>query len=196
MRTQFVCLSLAIVLVCPFASAQWVQLGLADSRIEHIAVGSSGIFAVTSTSNDLWGSMFRTTDGGMNWLQIVPPRIADIAVAPDGAIYMVKDSLYRSSDGGTTWSNLRVAEHVLPAPAWGPFVLHVAVSPTGNVFCGIYSGAGGARWSGANALATSTDGGVSWTFLGWDTLAGEAFAFRGDCVITCGGGQLGFGGSF
>jgi hypothetical protein len=43
MRTQSICLTLAIVLVCPFASAQWVQTNGVNDRQNphHPLIGAS-----------------------------------------------------------------------------------------------------------------------------------------------------------
>jgi hypothetical protein len=84
MRTQSICLALAIVLLCSFVSAQWVQMGLTDRGIGEIAVSSSRLFAVTSDS----GCVFRSTDGGTNWLQIVQSKGTYIAVAPNGTTFL------------------------------------------------------------------------------------------------------------
>jgi hypothetical protein len=80
MRTQSICLALAIVLLCPFASAQWAQMGLTDQGIGKIAVSSSRLFAVTTDS----GWVFRSTVGGTHWSQIVQSYGRHIAVAPNG----------------------------------------------------------------------------------------------------------------
>jgi hypothetical protein len=48
MRTQCICLALAIVLICPFASAQWKQMGLSDRAIAEVAISTTQMFAVTA----------------------------------------------------------------------------------------------------------------------------------------------------
>ena len=48
MRTQCICLALAIVLICPFASAQWNQMGLSDRAIAEVAISTTQMFAVTA----------------------------------------------------------------------------------------------------------------------------------------------------
>jgi hypothetical protein len=196
MRTQCICLALAIVLNCPVTSAQWVQSGLAGRSIGDIAVGSSGLFAVTSDS----GSLYRSTDGGANWFQIVQSGARDVAVAPNGTIFMVKEmyydpdyrDLFRSSDGGTTWLNQRMDECITGfGGAPYDFSLNVAVGPAGTVFCGAECN----PWigEGSTAFASSTDNGLSWISHGIDTvhrisdtLGGAAFAFSGHYVITVG----------
>jgi hypothetical protein len=194
MRTPVLLLSLVIILLCPFASAQWRLLGLGGSSIGDIAVGSSGLFAVASDS----GSMFRTTDGGISWVQNFQCDARDIAVAPNGLVFMVKgigdgsfdENLYRSTDGGTTWSSRSMAEYF---PATGGsmyrFRMNVAVGPTGTVLCGAECSN---QWLTYTAFLASADDGFSWTapwtssWYGADSLGGGSFAFSGRYVITLG----------
>jgi hypothetical protein len=201
MRTPVICLSLVITLLSPFASAQWVQIGLSDRGISKIAVGSSGLFAITSPS---WyprpdsGSLFRSTDGGVSWVQNVQSGARDIAVTPDGSVFMVKEvsewetdeNLYRSSDGGITWSSRSMTEF-FPATGGGiyRFRMNVAVGPTGTVLCGAECSN---QWLTYTSFVTSTDDGFSWTvpwtssWYGADSLGGGSFAFSGHHVITLG----------
>jgi hypothetical protein len=186
MRTQSICLALAIVVICPFASAQWEQLGLSDRSIGDIAVGSSGLFALTSDS----GSVYRSPDGGVNWSPIAYYGGRKVAVAPNGIVFVVKegttqqDSLYRSSDGGNTWSNLIACDTLFPHAA-----MNVAVAPSGRIFCGFGPLPPTSKHAFSTNCATSTDGGSSWIRYEVDSCAGEiAFAFSGHWVITAGSG--------
>jgi hypothetical protein len=188
----FICL-LSFVLV-RVSNAQWSRVGLPDRNVTDIALGNGLIFAVTGDS----GSVYRSTNGGAIWDQIVDSGASDIALAPTGTIYMVvgfsmvagftPDSLFTSSNGGTTWTNLGL---IVPHASTR---LNVAVSPTGMVFCGM-------RWRPnfgfyTSSFITSRDGGFLWLSPGQDTLGGEAVAFRGHSVLTVGsGGGLGGGGA-
>jgi len=164
------------------ASAQWVQLGLPNRDIGEIAVGSSGLFGITTDS----GTVYRSTDGGANWSQIVQSRGTHIAVCPNGATFLVMaDSVYRSTDGGASWNNLRMREQL------GGYVMNifcVAVGPYGSVFSGYRRPFSGDNKGSETVSAISTDNGTTWTSGG--LYGGEAYIFREHSVIT-GGGDAG-----
>jgi hypothetical protein len=69
MRTQFICLALAIVLLCPIASAQWVQIngdiGLYYSDILSLALVGTNLFAGTSERG-----VFLSTNNGSSWTAV------------------------------------------------------------------------------------------------------------------------------
>ncbi len=178
---------LFFLLVTQFGFGQWVQLGLDDKGIKEIAARNSTIFAVTTDS-----ALYRSTDNGINWLQIIDSGATDIAITPSGLCFMIRsysqfiwepyDSLYRSSDNGNTWINLNIMEQ-LPPPTWGiAWPTNITVSPIGFVFCGLF------RFEGdeATSFAMSTDEGSTWIFPGWGTWGGDMFDFRGQSVITSG----------
>jgi hypothetical protein len=182
MRTQSICLALAAILLSPFVSAQWKELGLTGRGIAEIAAGSSWLFAATSDS----GSVYRSTDGGTNWMQIVPSLGTHVAVAPNGtALLTVGDSLYRSTDGGASWNNLRMLEQLSGAFPHG--ILCVAVGPYGTVYSGttnsVLSGDGGK--GSETIIAVSTDNGGTWTMRGLD--GGMAYSIREHSALTYGG---------
>lgn len=172
------------LLVTQIGFAQWVQLGLADRHIGEIAVGSTGLFAVTSEN----GSVFRSTDGGASWFQILDSLGTHVAVAANGTTFMaVGDSLYRSTDAGTSWINLHMLEQI--NIGMSRFNIYcVAVGPYGNIFSGCFArhvdigGTGGDAYGIVNAI--STDNGTTWNWGGvW---GGEAYSFREHSIITSG----------
>jgi hypothetical protein len=177
------------LLVTQICFAQWMKIGLENRGIRDITAKDNDVYVITSDS----GSVYRSTDGGINWLQIVQTNAKKIALSPNGDLYLIKtfpnpnaygtDSLFRSNNGGTIWSNLRVVEHLPPGPFLHSGLGGVAIGPTGTVFCGVESGQMAGHTS---TIATSTDGGFSWTSPGWDTVAGDAFSFMGHFVLTSG----------
>jgi hypothetical protein len=182
MRTHAIRLALAVILLSPFVSAQWKEVGLTGRGVAEIAAGSSWLFAVTSDS----GSVYRSTDGGTNWMQIVPSLGTHVAVAPNGTTFMtVGDSLYRSTDGGASWNNLRMLEQLSGAFPHG--ILCVAVGPYGTVYSGttnsVLSGDGGK--GSETIIAVSTDNGGTWTMRGLD--GGMAYSIREHSALTYGG---------
>jgi hypothetical protein len=117
------------LLVTQLCVAQWVQVGLEDKTIKDIAARNSNIFAITS---DI-GSLYRSTNNGINWLQIIDSTANDIAVSPSGSVFMVKtDSLlykqlHISTDNGNTWEKLNVLEQLPPPPPFRyPFIENIS----------------------------------------------------------------------
>jgi hypothetical protein len=175
------------LLVTQLCVAQWVQVGLEDKTIKDIAARNSNIFAITS---DI-GSLYRSTNNGINWLQIIDSTANDIAVSPSGSVFMVKtDSLlykqlHISTDNGNTWEKLNVLEQLPPPPPFRyPFIENISISNSGNIFCGIRLSQ--PPIASGTAFALSFDEGLSWTTPGWDTLGGILFDFREQYVITVG----------
>jgi hypothetical protein len=166
------------LLVTQICFGQWVPIGLEDKGIKDIAARNSNIFAVTSDS----GMVYRSTDNGITWLQIVDSNAVDIAISPTGSLFLVaEDSLYKSSDNGNTWVNLNIIDQ-LPPPPWYNSLTKVTVSPLCFVFCS-YKMIG---WRFLFcAFALSMDAGSTWTPS--DTLiGGDQFDFRASSVITTG----------
>jgi photosystem II stability/assembly factor-like uncharacterized protein len=172
------------LLLTQISFAQWMQLGLDDKGIKDIAARNSTIFAVTSDS----GIVYRSTDDGINWLQIVESRAIDIAISQLGRLFMVKeysplaweDSLYRSSDNGNTWVNLNIMEQL---PGLYGYPTYITISPVGFVFCRIFNAA---MMDSGTLIALSTDDGLTWTSPGGNIYGGDLFDFKGHSVITSG----------
>jgi len=66
MRNHFINLALVIALLCPFASAQWVQTnGPYGGDLRALAVSGTNLFAGT------WGSgVFLSTNNGTSWTAV------------------------------------------------------------------------------------------------------------------------------
>jgi len=178
------------LLVTQMCFAQWESIGLEDKCIKEIAARNSNIFAMTSDRE-----VYRSTDSGVTWSQIVDSNAVDIAISPSGSIFMIKDylttfwpdSLYRSSNNGNTWVNLNIIDQLPYSP------LNITVSPAGFVYCGLVTGSLSITWVfdspppwGQTALGLSSDDGLTWTSPGLQIFGGELFDFRGQCVITSG----------
>ncbi len=177
------------LLLMQISLAQWVQVGLENKAIKDIAANGSNIFVITSDS----GTVYRSVDNGNNWTVVVDTGTVDIAIAPSGTIYLIKEvhfygvlwnRLFSSSDNGAMWDTLNVEEQITP-PGWqSPMLMNVSVSRTGIVYCGI------SRRSGEKGkctfIASSTDDGITWTTPGWDLLGGYMFDYKGLSVISAG----------
>ncbi|HEY5731925.1 MAG TPA: hypothetical protein VIS72_17900 [Anaerolineales bacterium] len=121
-------------------------------------------------SLDGWGvtetQVVRTNDGGITWYNVTPPDITEAGYsvalvaldndhiwvhAPDFGNYPNSGFLYRTSDGGITWTSANV-----------PFSsgdIHFLDAYNGWVLANLGVGAG----SNAVAVHQTTDGGVTWT---------------------------------
>jgi photosystem II stability/assembly factor-like uncharacterized protein len=170
----------------------WSAAGLADTlQISSIAidprnpktviVGAMGDFFADSPARGI----FRTTDGGRTWAQTLSagPRsgVSDLAMDPKdpnvlyAGVWQFRrqpwtfesggpaDGLYRSSDGGVTWTKL--VGHGLPDPPMGRIGLAIAPSEPRRVYALIESSAG--------VLWRSDDAGANWLLVSKDTLADQ-----------------------
>jgi hypothetical protein len=182
MRTQSICLALAIVLLCPFAPAQWVHTNLPDSdAVSCFAVSGTNLFAGTD-----WG-VFLSTNNGASWTAVNEgflkypynntTRYAAVnCFAISGAsLFAGAKGVFLSTDNGTNWT---AVSEGLPkggkpysyAPidcialsgtnlfaAWEPH----GMGPVGRIFLSTNAGASwipadsGLTIYGANALAVS-----------------------------------------
>ncbi|MBP1655419.1 MAG: BNR/Asp-box repeat protein [Bacteroidetes bacterium] len=142
MTTQFICLALVIVLLCPCVPAQWVQTtGPGGGNIGAIAVSGTNVFVGTGfpffgVHNA--GGVFRTTDDGASWTAansgLTDMCIGSLTVSPasDGAggVNLFAGTLcggvLRSTDNGTSWTATSLTS---------AFVTSFAVSGT-NLFAG------------------------------------------------------------
>jgi photosystem II stability/assembly factor-like uncharacterized protein len=164
MRTQVICLALAIVLLSPFAPAQWVQTnGPYGGRISCFASSGAYLFAGT---ND--GYVFRTSDGGTTWTNLNHNGLATrsgiltagisalLENGPNLVASAVNDAnggIYVSTDNGDHWVNA--------SNGLGRKDITCLVSNGSSIFAG-RSNVGG----GAQSLYRSTDNGSTWIPVG------------------------------
>lgn len=140
-------------------------------RTQAISVaGNDNNRAIAATDN---GGAFLTTDGGVSWTHLdgLPPtELLDVGICPTNSNIVIatavrdtgvgaannKGGIWRSSDGGTTWS--RPTGHAPTDALNNPLIytaFEVSFVPGGcNVYVGTNFG-----------LATSTDGGASFSHL-------------------------------
>ncbi len=147
MRTHTICLALAIVLICPCASAQWVRTTLDSPQVSCLAVRGSSLFA----GRGGWqreNGVFRSLDSGATWSLVAGSEIVgvygvnDLAVSGTN-IFAAGVGIYHSTDNGPSW---HTADSGLPHSNFR----NVAVAGT-RLFIGSDHG-----------VFVSTDTGTSW----------------------------------
>jgi hypothetical protein len=183
---SFLQISFFFLLVTQMCFAQWVQLGLDDKAIKEIDARNSIIFALATD-----GVLYRSTNNGINWLQIVESGAIDIAIAPSGTVFMVKDFpsqftalLFSSSNYGDIWDTLNVWEQLPPHCCLGVTSMNVSVSTEGIVYCGLFLSSAVKSWP--TAIALSTDDGLTWATPGLEIPTGAVNDFRNQSVLSAG----------
>ena len=106
MRFQFVYPVLALSLLCPYASAQWVQTsGPEGGQIHCIVAIDSRLFAGTS------GGVFLSTNAGTTWTPVNAglwnPVVVSLVVL-DANLFAATNGagVFRSTNYGETWTNV------------------------------------------------------------------------------------------
>ena len=170
------------------AGKSWHNLGLKDGRhIIRIIIHPKDPNTVwVAVMGHLFGpneerGVYKTTDGGKTWKKTLyvnnQTGCADLVMEPGNPSVMYagmwrvirtpysmesggeESGLYKSIDGGETWTNLS-AKKGLPKGIWGIVGVAVAPSNTDKIYAIIENAAGG--------LFVSTDGGDSWTLTSSD----------------------------
>ena len=142
MITQFIYLALAIVLLCPFAPAQWVQTN-SPANVYCFTISGTNVFAGTDDG------VFLSSNNGTSWTA-ANSGLADtlvLSLAATGANLFAGSAsggVFFSTSNGTSWT---VANSGLPKTT----VYSLAVSGT-NLFAGA-----------ENGVFLSTNIGTSWT---------------------------------
>lgn len=163
----------------------WHELGLKDSRhIARIVIHPRDPDIVwVAVEGHLFGSntvrgVYKTVDGGKTWRRVLfvndQTACSDVVMEPGNptvlyaGMWHVKrtpysmesggdgSGLYKSTDGGETWTNLS-AHKGLPKGVWGVVNVAVSASNPDKVFAMIENAQGG--------LYLSTDRGDSWSKL-------------------------------
>ena len=175
----------------------WTRVGLEDSHhIGRIALHPADPeVAFVAAMGHLWGpnderGLYRTTDGGGSWERILfvdsETGVVDVALDPANPDALLAASyqrqrrpwgfhgggpgsaLYRSADGGDTWTRLTNAglDNGLPSGDLGRIGISIHAADPRIVYASIEQGA---RYNASTAyeerragLYRSTDGGASW----------------------------------
>jgi hypothetical protein len=172
MKTLSICLAITIVLLCPYAPAQWVKTnGPINGNIGCLAVSGTNLFAGTG------GSVFRSTDNGTSWTAAstgLPTTQTVNALVVSGTNLLAGGGggVFLSTDNGTNWG---AASAGLTAEG-GVTSLFVSGA---NLFAGTSVG-----------VFRSTNGGTSWTNSGLTNTVVRYFAVCGTNLFAGGGGGV------
>lgn len=170
------------------AGKTWRNLGLKDGRhITRIVIHPRNPDIVwVAVVGHLFGpnderGVFKTTDGGKTWRKTLfvnnQAGVVDLVMEPGNPSVFYAGSwrvirrphslesggegsgLWKSADGGETWSNISTAKG-LPKGTWGIVGVAISASNTDKIYAIIENSNGG--------LYMSSDGGQSWTLQSSD----------------------------
>lgn len=154
-----------------------------DPNVIYVGTGESPVRGVSSS----WGDgVYKSTDGGRTWAHVgltdsrqisgivVHPRNSDIVyVAAQGSRWgpSTERGVYRSTDGGTTWSRVLYVDSItgpssLVMDPTNPRILYVSMWDHDRTPWRVRSGGKG------SGIHKSTDGGTTWTKLAGGLPAG------------------------
>jgi photosystem II stability/assembly factor-like uncharacterized protein len=140
MRPQSIYLALIIVVLCPYASAQWIQTsGPSGGTVFSIAVTGTTLLAGTSDG------IYRSTNNGVLWSKAASDSTATtvrgFATSGTNLLVATTGGIMRSTDNGQSWVQ------VLPG-SWQTIVAHGS-----NLFVG----------AGGGKVYCSSDSGTQWS---------------------------------
>lgn len=177
-----------------FGLGLWVSHDEGDSFVEANGSGANRLeasfitaIAVSASDPDLLlaggegycdngsnttGGLFRTTDAGQTWTEVLTGRITDIAYHPDNPTTYyaalsrgsdVNGGVYRSEDSGQTWT--RLENGILSGSGFGRSRLAIAPSDPQTLYALVNRG--------SVYLYKSVDGGDSWTTQNTNACEGQ-----------------------
>lgn len=164
-------LAAALTIGCPATAAEWQMTSLPNGYQYRVAVSPTGqVFAFGG------GSLQTSLDDGVTWSPVAPfvlhGFIHRFAFAPSGTIYVSDDALgvFRSTNGGVSWSSSLVTEGCDGLGANGEGVLFAGLTYTGN-----------------GKVHRSTDGGANWQGV---PLPGATNGFATECIAFGDSGEV------
>lgn len=159
-------------------STSWTPTTL-TADVRNITVDPTTTPHTLYTTSDSAPNTFMSVDGGATWL---PLNIGggnpffDIAVdtaTTPSTIYGYEGFVYRSTDGGSTWSQTYSEPYFGPVNDGGPIFVDTTTSPSS-----IYFG------DSDNGVYQSIDGGISWVSIGFPTNAMAVVGKNGSVPTT------------
>lgn len=171
-----------------------LNAGFSDQNVRAMAIAPSQTGTVYLAERRNLGV---STDGGKNWqtlTNVLPSQVSALVVSPTNAdkLYAAADSvgLFRSIDGGQTWTKLNFAAEQSVAPT----ITAIAIDPTNSDHVAV---AYGVRLGTQNVefqplgLQWSSDGGKTWFDLsGGKGTVVSRMLFTGSQLYLSSGGQV------
>jgi len=146
----------------PAGTGNWSLLGPPGGDVFDAAastVDPSIALAGIAPDGSFGGTLYRSTDAGNTWSQVLPLNgisVFDIEFKADGTVYIgTQDSVRRSTDGGTSWTLLNLGIGV------NNQVFGVALDPSNPLI--IWAGIANASGSQPVNVMRSTDNGGTWS---------------------------------
>jgi photosystem II stability/assembly factor-like uncharacterized protein len=149
--------------------AHWVQMSTMD--VVHMAFDPNDANTIYVVHYNSANTLAKTTDGGVTWQELYPdssgPPVSAVAVDPTNpsTVYAAGDRVYRSDDGGATWTRSDVlpgsSASSLAVDPTNSDILYVATSPSylgGGITPSIPAGAAVLRSSDAGRTFQQTPG--------------------------------------
>ncbi len=146
----------------PLVSANWSALGPFGGDISDVQASPANpsiVLAGLAPSSGAAGGLYRSTNAGASWTSVAAlagKSVYDVAFDPTGIAYLgTIDSVYKSLDGGATWTQQLLGIGV------NDQVLEVTVDPTNaqRIWVGVADALGGQPVN----VMLSTNGGSTWT---------------------------------
>ncbi len=150
----------------PFASGTEVSGTAIDNISVHPANHQILLASVATFSPSSPGGIFRTTDGGATWTNVLSATVARSGIfdPSNGNIaYAAIEGVgvFKSSDGGLTWNSANgTGANILPSTNLGRIEIAIAPSNTSTLYAAMGSNSGRSL-----GIFKSVDGGLNWTSL-------------------------------
>jgi hypothetical protein len=128
MRTHTICLAFILILLCPYASSQWVQTnGPYGGDVTCFAASGANLFAGT-----FQGGVFLSTNSGTSWAAVntgmTNTNVWTFAVSGGNLFAGTSGGVFLSTNSGTSWTQTGLMSNIVNA---------LAVSG-GNLFAGTW----------------------------------------------------------
>lgn len=193
--TRYVLWVLGLVGSVIYAQSQWVQL---NSPVTTNLYGVQFLNPDTGFVVGAQGTILKTTDGGLNWLNIQPPALTSDLYdlhfwdASTGVLVGSGGLILRTADGGQTWNPIAsgVTDALLTVSFSGSVGIAGGTSQTiirsqdsGNTWMVIQTGFFGGSFQGSYMLLSSNgyvagDNAIFQPFFGWSTDGGLTWDFN------------------
>ena len=179
MRTQSIRIALAIVLLCPLASGQWVQTNgvSAPGGTSCLAVSGTNLFAGTYGGyGGVFGGVFLSTNNGTSWTPVNSGltnfEVHSLAVSGTNLFAGTDGGVFLTTNSGASWTAVNN----------GLTDFHVyALAVSGmNLFAGTGDAGYNNELAAGHGVFLSTNNGTSWTKVNTGLMDTSVYAFAVD----------------